>query len=322
MTSVTTLLALISLYVLGGDVIRGFRLCDDLGCYCRDLLVGLRRLHHSAETGGEARLVASRPTPPATSSATSMPEAFQAALQTPGLFWLLITIGAAGLVRGFTGFGTAMIFVPVGAQFLPSADVVFLMVLMGVFSTITLFPQAWSKADRAEVGALSMAAAVTVPAGLWLMSQMDPLTLRWVAAGVIGVTLGRGGLRLALAGQTRLAGAVRHRRSRWHRGRHDRPHRAGDYRLLPRQRARCGTGPGQHHRVPGSAGRGDCGQPDLWRAWPACKAVILACLLGIPYMITTLTGKALFDPKLEKIYRFASYSVIALAVLSSLPVFD
>lgn len=98
-----------------------------------------------------------------------MLEAFQAALDTPGLFWLFLTIGAAGLVRGFTGFGTAMIFVPVGAQFLPAADVVFLMVLMGVFSTITLFPQAWSTADKAEVGALAMAAAVTVPGGLWVM---------------------------------------------------------------------------------------------------------------------------------------------------------
>ena len=37
---------------------------------------------------------------------------------------------------------------------------------------------------------------------------------------------------------------------------------------------------------------------------------------------TTLVGKALFDPGLEKIYRVASYAVIAAAVLTGLPLFD
>ncbi|WP_435659659.1 TSUP family transporter [Leisingera caerulea] len=250
-----------------------------------------------------------------------MLEAFQAALQTPGLFWLLVTIGAAGLVRGFTGFGTAMIFVPVGAQFLPSADVVFLMVLMGVFSTITLFPQAWSKADRAEVGALSMAAAVTVPAGLWIMSQMDPQTLRWVAAGVIGVTLaavisgwrwqgrlgwpGRfaiGGAAGVVGGMTGLTGPVII------------VFYLANVRDVARVRANTIVFLAALDVV--------IAVNLIFGGMASLKAFILAALLGVPYVITTLTGKALFDPKLEKLYRFASYSVIGLAVLSSLPVFD
>ncbi len=83
-----------------------------------------------------------------------MPEALVTALESPGLFWMIVTIGVAGLVRGFTGFGTAMIFVPVGTQFLPTADVVFLMAGTGLVSTMALFPSAWRVADKAEVSAL------------------------------------------------------------------------------------------------------------------------------------------------------------------------
>ena len=47
-----------------------------------------------------------------------MPEALTQGLATPGLIWLLFTIGLAGIVRGFSGFGTALIFVPVANIFL------------------------------------------------------------------------------------------------------------------------------------------------------------------------------------------------------------
>ena len=208
------------------------------------------------------------------------------------------------------------------AQFLPSADVVFLMVLMGVFSTVTLFPQAWSKADRAEVGALSMAAAVTVPAGLWLMAQMDPLTLRWVAAGVIGVTLaavvsgwrwqGRLGWpgRFAIGGAAGIVGGMTGLTG---------PVVIVFYLANVRDVSRVVRA----NTIVFLAALDVVIAANLiFGGMASLKAVILACLLGIPYVITTLTGKALFDPKLEKLYRFASYSVIALAVVSSLPVFD
>ena len=48
----------------------------------------------------------------------------------------------------------------------------------------------------------------------------------------------------------------------------------------------------------------------------------IVLLLCVPYLITTLIGKALFDPKLERIYRLAAYSVILIAVISGLPLLD
>src|SRR6056297_4346640 len=102
-----------------------------------------------------------------------MPEALGAALATPGMPWLLLAIGLAGIVRGFTGFGTALIFVPVAGIFLAPQAVVGIMTLSGVASTIALLPRAWRQADRAEVGLLVLAALCTVPLGLWIMGQVE-----------------------------------------------------------------------------------------------------------------------------------------------------
>jgi UPF0716 family protein affecting phage T7 exclusion len=49
------------------------------------------------------------------------------------------------------------------------------------------------------------------------------------------------------------------------------------------------------------------------------STVILALTLAVPYFITSLIGQALFDPRHQRLYRWAAYSVIALAVLSGLP---
>ncbi|TMV06369.1 sulfite exporter TauE/SafE family protein [Ruegeria sediminis] len=250
-----------------------------------------------------------------------MPESFLQALALPGLGWMLFTIGAAGLVRGFTGFGTAMIFVPVGTQFLPMADVVFLMAATGIFSTLALAPQAWRECDKGEVSTLALSAAVMVPFGLWAMAQLDALTLRWVSSAVIGLTL-----MAVITGW------------RWH-GRLGWPGRLA-----------IGGGAGTVGGMTGLTGPvvivfylanardvrkvrantiiflamldivivfnillgGLAGVTTLW----------VVALLSMPYLVTTLVGKALFDPSLKKLYRRASYSVIALAVISGLPILD
>lgn len=250
-----------------------------------------------------------------------MPDDLITALATPGLFYIVATITVAGLVRGFTGFGTAMIFVPIAQQFLPMADVIFLMAATGIVSTVALFPAAWKQADKGEVSALALAATLTVPLGLWVMGQVDPLVLRWLACGVIGITM------LAVVTGWRWEG-----RLGW-------PGRIG-----------IGASAGTVGGMTGLTGpvviifylanardvtkvrantivflalldivivanlllAGLAHGPILW----------IALLLAGPYLVTTLIGKALFDPRHEKIYRIAAYSVIAMAVISGLPILD
>lgn len=250
-----------------------------------------------------------------------MPDALLAALETPGLVWLCLTIGAAGFIRGFTGFGTAMIFVPIGIRFLPTADVVFLMGVTGLASTLALAPQAWRDCDRGEVGTLALAATLTVPLGLWMMTRIDPLALRWMVAGMVGLTLlavvtgwrwqGRPGWlgRLAIGGgggvvggMTGLTGPVVI------------VFYLANARDVVKVRANTIIFLALLDLViVVNILLGGLSDPDmLW----------VALILSMPYLVTTLIGKRLFAPSLERIYRLTAYGVIALAVTSSLPIFD
>ncbi|MBE1282476.1 MAG: TSUP family transporter [Rhodobacteraceae bacterium] len=250
-----------------------------------------------------------------------MPDIVTAALETPGLFWMMVTIGTAGLVRGFTGFGTAMIFVPVGTQFLPTADVVFLMAATGIFSTAALFPAAWKQADKSEVSALAIAAGICVPVGLWAMGQLDALTLRWIAVGVIGVTLlavvtgwrwqaelgwpgrfGIGGAAGTVGGMTGLTGPI--------------------VIIFYLANARDVTKVRANTIVFLAALDAVIVTNLVFGGLASAQTLTVALMLSVPYVITTLIGKALFDPGLEKFYRVVSYSVITLAVVSGLPILD
>lgn len=250
-----------------------------------------------------------------------MPEALSGVLGTPGLFWLIVVISVAGLVRGFTGFGTALIFVPVAGIFLGPSEVIAVITLTGVASMSALLPRAWGQSDRAEVGFLVLAALFTVPLGLWLMQQMDGSVVRWIVAAVAGGTLA------SLVAGWRYTGQVR---------------RA----LLLPIGAVAGvvggmtglTGPvvilfylsGQ------SAAQSVRANTILFLAaldiaiisnlllqgaveW---RVAILAALLAVPYFVTSLIGQSLFDPRHERLYRWAAYAVIGLAVISGLPVWE
>ena len=90
------------------------------------------------------------------------------ALATPGLPWIALAFLAAGLVRGFTGFGTALIVMPVAAVYLPMPVAIALVMFAGMFTWPLIVPRALRHADRAEVLVLAGAAVVTAPVGVWL----------------------------------------------------------------------------------------------------------------------------------------------------------
>jgi len=247
-----------------------------------------------------------------------MPDPILAVWATPGLIWLLLAIGVAGIVRGFTGFGTALVFVPVAGIFLAPQTVVGVITLTGIASTTALLPRAWRQADRREVGLLALAALLTVPFGLWLMQALEPVTIRWVVAAVAAITLG------ALVAGWRFSGLV------------SRP-------VLLIIGAMAGilggltglTGPVVilFYLAGQSAAQSVRANTILFlavldvviavnlltRGVLESSTVILALTLAVPYFITSLIGQALFDPRHQRLYRWAAYSVIALAVLSGLP---
>jgi len=248
-----------------------------------------------------------------------MPDPLDAVLATPGLTWLMLTIGAAGIVRGFTGFGTALIFVPVAGIFLAPQVIVCVIMLTGLLSSSALLPRAWGHADRSEVALLAGAALLTVPLGLWLMARVDPTLIRWCVAVIALVTLA------ALMSGWRFSGRI------------SRPRVAGIGAAAGGIGGLTGlTGPAVilFYLAGQSAARTVRANTILFLA--ALDVVIvanlvlrgavdagliaLALVLAIPYVVTSLIGQALFDPRHERLYRLVAYAVIALAVLSGLPI--
>lgn len=134
----------------------------------------------------------------------------------PGLAWLLAAALAGGLARGFSGFGAALIFVPLASVALGPQRAAPLMLLLEALAVAALTPGAWRIADRREVGRLAVGALLGTPLGAAVLLRFDPLTLRWGVALVVLALLGlvasgwrfRGRPRPALAVAVGTAGGV------------------------------------------------------------------------------------------------------------------
>ncbi|MEL6808386.1 MAG: TSUP family transporter [Pseudomonadota bacterium] len=250
-----------------------------------------------------------------------MPDLIGSALALPGLWWLLGAIVVAGLVRGFTGFGSAMIIMPVASSVLgPFAALTFITVVE-FWGPLPNLRAAWRTGDAREVGLLLVGAAITLPLGLWALSMLDPAVFGWAVSVVVLVLL-----VLVMTG--------------WrYAGRLSRP-------------SIVGVG-----GVGGILGGlvGVPGPPVIMlymaSALPiaAIRANFLLYLLGIDvlmmavfvttglldlsavivglvcvpiYMCANVAGAWLFDPSAERLFRALAYIVIALSAIMGLPVWS
>ncbi len=248
-----------------------------------------------------------------------MPDAALAALALPGFWWLAATLAVAGVVRGFTGFGSALIFVPIAGIFLPPVHVIAIIALVEVASIVALVPRAWGHADRSQVGLLVLAALPTVPLGLMVMEALDAVAVRWIVAIFAGATL------IALI-------------SGWHFKRTI---------TLPMVLA-IGAAAGFLGGMTGLTGPvvvlfylagGRAAQTVrantilflgaldlviaanlLLRGFADISILWLGAVMAVPYFLSMVAGQAMFHPAHERLYRRAAMAVIALAVVTGLPI--
>lgn len=246
---------------------------------------------------------------------------FSAALADCRFWWAAGVAALAGLVRGFAGFGSALIYVPlIAAIYDPRvASVTFLLIDL-VCSTPFTVPE-FRRCTWRETAPISIAMAVAVPFGTWALLAVDPIYLRWgIAVLVLGL------LAVLISG--------------WR------------FRGEPGMPVAIGVGL--------FAGFG-CGAVQIagpaviiyWlsRGSPAAimranlmvffmftgvavtisyllqgvftkELLALSVLLGIPYMIALGTGAYFFRGTSDKFYRNVAYAIITLAALLSLPIFD
>jgi uncharacterized protein len=98
------------------------------------------------------------------------------------LLLLAISAFVAALARGFSGFGSALIFMPLASITIgPQAAAPLLLIIDGV-AAAGLIPRAWRHADRRDVGIMSIGALAGIPLGAWVLINSDPLWIRWAVA--------------------------------------------------------------------------------------------------------------------------------------------
>jgi len=245
----------------------------------------------------------------------------QAVAGFEGLPLLAAAVFVAGMVRGFTGFGTALIYVPVAATVLPPVQVIVTIITFDILGPLPVLPQALRDGDLREVLRLLPGAAVGLAAGMMLLTRLGPLTFRWMIC-IVSLAL------LAV-----LASGWRYRRA-----------------LGDAAKSAVGLAAGLFGGAAGAAGPpvilfylGGTEPPARIRAnilmflaaidvfylallaWKGLLEpfpVAVGLVLILPYALGVLAGQAVFDPARERLYRAVAYAVIAAAALGGLPVFD
>lgn len=108
----------------------------------------------------------------------------------PGFLVLVAVTLAASLARGFSGFGAALIFVPLGSAILGPKVAVPLLLLADGIMTAAMIPAAARLADWRAALTMALGAFVGVPMGIWLLKSLDPLALRWGIFALAALMLG------------------------------------------------------------------------------------------------------------------------------------
>jgi uncharacterized membrane protein YfcA len=103
-------------------------------------------------------------------------------LTLDGIAILAVATFLGGLVRGFTGFGFAMVFMPLASIVLGPVAALGLIWVIDMPFALPLGFRAAKRAEWGEVVPLLIAATLTLPAGIALLTWLDQQTMRWVLA--------------------------------------------------------------------------------------------------------------------------------------------
>jgi uncharacterized membrane protein YfcA len=227
----------------------------------------------------------------------------------------------SGIARGFSGFGSALIFMPLASSMAAPRLVAALLLIIDFIAAAPLVPNAWQHADRKATAVMVAGALVGVPIGTYFLSRLDPVTTRWIISGFVFA------LRLLLL-------------SGWR-------YRGKDHAALS-----IGIG-GLSGFCSGLAQTGGPPIVGYWLGRPIISAIARAnillffgasdffsvvsyafsglitadairfsCLVGPVYAVGVWLGSRLFGRASETLFRGICYVLIAAAVLIGLPALD
>src|SRR5690606_12916793 len=91
----------------------------------------------------------------------------------------------AGAVRGFSGFGSALIYVPLVAAIYEPRIAAVTLLLIDLVSSLPFTIPAFKRCNWREVAPVGVATALTVPLGTMILLLVDPVILRWVISVLV-----------------------------------------------------------------------------------------------------------------------------------------
>jgi len=106
-------------------------------------------------------------------------------LSLPVVLAIVATAFASGLGRGFSGFGSALIFMPLASAMIGAKAASPLMLIIEMIAAIGLVPSAARIANRREVAIMMVGSLIGIPLGALFLLHADPLTVRWLIVGLI-----------------------------------------------------------------------------------------------------------------------------------------
>lgn len=95
----------------------------------------------------------------------------------------------SGAARGFSGFGAALIFMPLASSIAAPKLVAALLLVIDFVAAAPLLPNAWRKADRQATAVIVLGALVGVPIGTHFLSVLEPVTTRWIISCFVAALL-------------------------------------------------------------------------------------------------------------------------------------
>ena len=101
-------------------------------------------------------------------------------VSTLGILFCILAIAFGGFLRGFLGFGAALLIVPVLSFFLTPVYALVIMYLVEVPTVIYLMPNAFKKGSFKVVLPMIIALILTIPIGFYFVISINAETIRIV----------------------------------------------------------------------------------------------------------------------------------------------
>ena len=98
----------------------------------------------------------------------------------PAFGWTVLATILAGVVRGFAGFGAAMMFIPIVSVVYEPKFAVAALFMIDFITPLPMIPKALKEYELKEVLPISIGATLTLPLGIYILKHSDPILLRYI----------------------------------------------------------------------------------------------------------------------------------------------